>query len=377
MMCKKAVLISCFNHYDIRIKYIEQYLRQRNYVTTYITSDYDHISKSVFKIVREHTLQIHAKPYKKNLSFARMLSHYLWAGNVFKEIKRIEPDLLFVMLPPNSLARHASKYCKLTKAKLIFDIYDLWPETYPLRRDSYLKLPFKIWGSMRDRYLNSADIVTVECRLFSERLHLKQRNIPFGILYPALENVQLSLGAVWSEEEVHLAYLGSVNNIIDITKIEEIVRVVVSHKPVCFHVIGAGESKDKLVSTLQSANARVVDHGAIFDVHEKQAILNLCRFGINIMKEAVCVGLTMKSMDYFRAGLPIINNIPGDTQKLVYQKKVGFNVIHTTEDASLVATMTKDENVELRRNARRLYEGMFSPESFAKALESIYESIQT
>ena len=35
------------------------------------------------------------------------------------------------------------------------------------------------------------------------------------------------------------------------------------------------------------------------------------------MKQEVFVGLTMKSIDYFEAGLPIINNIHGDTWNIV------------------------------------------------------------
>ena len=35
------------------------------------------------------------------------------------------------------------------------------------------------------------------------------------------------------------------------------------------------------------------------------------------MKDSVFVGLTMKSIDYFEAGLPILNTIKGDTWKFV------------------------------------------------------------
>lgn len=41
------------------------------------------------------------------------------------------------------------------------------------------------------------------------------------------------------------------------------------------------------------------------------------------MKPDVCVGLTMKSVDYFRHDLPILNNIPADTAELVDREPGG------------------------------------------------------
>lgn len=45
------------------------------------------------------------------------------------------------------------------------------------------------------------------------------------------------------------------------------------------------------------------------------------------MKDNVCVGLTMKSIDYFQHGLPIINNIQEDTTEIVKQYKVGLMLL--------------------------------------------------
>ena len=63
---------------------------------------------------------------------------------------------------------------------------------------------------------------------------------------------------------------------------------------------------------MKSAGAEVFYHGKVFDSKEKNRIFETCHYGLNIMKDSVFVGLTMKSMDYFE-GLPIINNIQGDT----------------------------------------------------------------
>ncbi len=45
-----------------------------------------------------------------------------------------------------------------------------------------------------------------------------------------------------------------------------------------------------------------------------------------MMKDEVSVGLTIKSIDYLSYGLPLINNIKGDTTKLVQDEKIGQNI---------------------------------------------------
>jgi hypothetical protein len=44
------------------------------------------------------------------------------------------------------------------------------------------------------------------------------------------------------------------------------------------------------------------------------------------MKDTVCVGLTMKSIDYFQARLPILNSIQADTAKIVDEYRIGINI---------------------------------------------------
>ena len=64
------------------------------------------------------------------------------------------------------------------------------------------------------------------------------------------------------------------------------------------------------------------------------------------MKKSVCVGLTMKSIDYFEFGLPIINNIKGDTWNAVEEYGIGINY----RRRDLLITVSPN-NVE-RKNAR-------------------------
>jgi len=81
-----------------------------------------------------------------------------------------------------------------------------------------------------------------------------------------------------------------------------------------------------LIEEVKGSGAIVEDYGKVYDPKEKQQIFDKCHFGLNIMKDTVCVDLTLKSIDYFQHGLPILNNIQADTTKIVDKYNVGFNI---------------------------------------------------
>ncbi len=90
---KRAVLLSCSDHYNHRLYVIDGYLKSQGYETVYYTGDFDHSSKKVFHCSVPGCRQIHVRPYRKNLSLARILSHRDFARLVFQELEQDPPVL--------------------------------------------------------------------------------------------------------------------------------------------------------------------------------------------------------------------------------------------------------------------------------------------
>ena len=97
------------------------------------------------------------------------------------------------------------------------------------------------------------------------------------------------------------------------------------------HIIGDGEKRKALIDAAKAAGANVIFYGKVYDRTAKQMIMDQCHAGLNIMKKSVFVGLTMKSMDYFECGIPIINNIKGDTWQFVDEYGIGVNINQKVE----------------------------------------------
>ena len=78
------------------------------------------------------------------------------------------------------------------------------------------------------------------------------------------------------------------------------------------------------------------------------------------------VGLTMKSMDYFEAGLPVINNIHGDTWDIIEREKIGVNLKENTTAAEIMVY-----DVVMRERVRRFFETNLGEDTFQRKVKEL------
>mgnify|MGYP002226160004 FL=1 len=175
-------------------------------------------------------------------------------------------------------------------------------------------------------------------------------------------------------ETLHICYLGSINNIISIDMIVRFLKTLQNYRPIVVDIIGKGETKDDFIRKLKAQGIETIYHGALFG-EDKWKIMNQCHFGINMMINTVRVGLTMKSVDYFEAGLPILNNIKGDTWTYVDNFNLGFNVDEKNiEDvARKLAKLDERQFEEMQRNVRDVFASKFSLTAFQRDFQSVLD----
>ncbi len=373
----KVVIVNCFDTYEDRIDMVYNFFNNRGDNVKVVQSNFRHFNKVKRIDTKKDFIFVDSKPYYKNISIDRLVSHYIFAKKAFEDINKLKPDLLYVIVPPNSLARFSSRYKKNnSKVKLIFDIIDLWPETMPVRRLKKFPL-FSFWKLMRDSSLKHANFVITECDLYRDVLAKQLKNIKSDTIYLAKNKFEIYNSEQFNNEEIHLCYLGSINNLIDISMIKKLISIINSIKPVTFHIIGDGESRDVLIDSIKQTNALVKYYGKIYDFKMKKEIFDRCQFGINIMKDTVCVGLTMKSIDYFQGSLPIINNIQGDTYRIVNDFGIGINVNgeNLEKMAMQIATLDKIRLMENRKNTIKAFDSLFSENAFQTKFAKVIKEV--
>lgn len=360
-----AVIVNCFDTYEHRVRLLYDVFKEKGLSVKVLTSDFRHFEK-VRRTDNIPDFQFFkAEPYKKNLSYQRLHSHYKLSKEIFGSLENDSNiDILWVLVPPNSFVKDAALFKKKhPKVKLIFDLIDLWPETMPIGPIKKF-FPFSVWKNLRDKYLKYADTIVTECNLYRETLKKVLQGKNVETLYLARPLVPYEPHLALPQDKVNLCYLGSINNIIDVDVIANVVSEFKKFNPVTLHIVGDGEKKDQLISAVENKGCSVVFYGKVYDKAEKQKIFDSCHYGLNIMKESVCVGLTMKSMDYMEYGLPLINNIKGDTWDIIEQNQIGFNI-------DCLSNGTECYNVALRDNARHYFEENLTKESFDEIVKNI------
>lgn len=376
----KAVIVTPFDNYsyNVRIKYLEEYLSNIGYDCTVITSDFDHRKKRHYDTKRKNLELLHVPEYKKNLSFARIYSHFCFAKAVYDRLQVLEPDLIYGSTPPNFLFKYLSKYkYKNRNTKLIFEVGDLWPEALPVsKKVKLIAAPFLyLWSMVRNKHIKSADEIVYECGLFRNKLQKYHEGVRSSIIYLCKKDFFSETNSFHKDNSdvTQFAYIGSLNNIIDVDLIIEVLIEVKKYKEILFKIIGDGEKKKELIDLCDLYNIPYIDYGAVYDDSEKYRILKDCQFGFNVMKKSVVVGATMKSLEYFHWGLILINNISADTSRIVLENDCGINFINAKEVAAWIRSLTKEKIEQYQKNSRAVYEHLFSEDVMRKKYMAIFK----
>lgn len=377
---KTVAIVSCNDNYDFetRTRYVRDFFEMKGYNVTFIIADFDHRNKVSYKVDRSDNIEyIHVRAYKKNLSINRILSHLDFAHGVKKMIKKSNFDVVYHCAPPNCTIKVLSQMKDIKNYELITEIGDMWPETMPVSNGikKVLYFPLHVWANLRDKYLFNSNAIIAECDLFNNQL----KNITGISNVKTLYFCKKSNFVNYDYDECHrtieLCYLGSINNIIDYKIIGELVKAIANKRRVVVHIIGDGEKKNELINSIINNGGFVEYHGKIFEEKEKKDIFSKCSYALNIMKSSVNVGMTMKSLDYFSFGIPIINNINGDIGKMIDLYKIGFNI--NSDNISGVANLITDydinDYIDMRNNVKIVHDKYFSVENFNEKMNEILD----
>lgn len=359
---KTCVCISCFNYYDTRIKMIKSFFESKGYNVTYITSDYNHFEKKHFVADYPDTIQVHVPKYTKNLSFHRVVSQFLFSKKTFRLVKSLNPDIIYCMFPPNSLVRYISKYTKKKGCKLVFDGYDLWPESFPVQRMKFFfKIPFKLWADLRDRYIETADLILVVSQSMHDAVKSKWQSVPIKLLKPTILQTDLPEYGFDCGNAISFCYLGNINYITDIDLLVELLTELSFKKKVILHIIGAGNNLQNLLDRFERTEVQCYAHGVVMDNKKKREIYSKCNFALNVPREEIHSSMSLKSMEYMSVGLPFINSGEGDTREIVGTYSIGYNVDMTTikQCANNIADVTPSKLEEMHANCLKIYQEKF------------------
>lgn len=367
----KTAIICISDTYLERGRALERFYQSVGDEVLILTPDFSHRTKQAVRFDDPAIAALPHRPYRKNLSWARLKGHWDFSKTARRYLEIWKPGRIHCLLPANSLARQMDFYKKdHPDVQLIFDVNDLWPESLPAHglQNTFLLAP---WKQLRNAHLGAADLVLFECGLFEDRL--SSLCTKSGLLYwsgPSLPPKMPRTPA--GMEPLRIAYLGSMNHILDIGRIDALLEKLAQSRKLEVHLIGTGENASRFFGACQK-HAHVIDHGAVYDDAAKEAIFDDCHFGLNVMKPEVQVGLSLKSLDYTRFGLPLLNSLGADSKKLVENEGIGIQIDRADleKTTARILAATPAQIAAMKASARSVYEKNFAPEAFETRLGAL------
>lgn len=360
-----VTIISCFDVYDNRAELLQKSLCAWGHQVTVLIPNFRHMQKCVRRHCPEGFEMLPAVPYYSKFSPVRIRSHILFSRDALERAQSLRPDMLWVLAPPNSLVKEAAQYKKQhPKTRLVFDFLDLWPESMPV--PGFGATPFAMaWRGLRDRYVDAADTVVAECGQYWTVLRKCCDERKLHTLYIPRNPGFRPLKERPPSDRLALCFLGRVNRDVDIRAIGTLIRRL--DRPVELHIIGAGPQEPQLRQAAEDAGAAVISHGRVYGQREKEKIFDRCHFGLNLLRGTGRGGLSMKSVDYLEASLPVINNVRGDMWEFIEAHPVGINY-----EEGMRITVSGLLGLQIRREQiRALYDTYFAERAFSVNLQKI------
>lgn len=328
------------------------------------TSDFNHTTKARRRLSGSpegfQLRLIHAPEYRNNISFRRMLSHFIYAREwerhaVAAADETGAPDVIIVSSPPLSAGAAARRLSARFGARLVIDVMDAWPETFERVAPRWALSPLRLVAGANYR---GADMVTAVADRYVELVRKygfkgQARRFYHGI---ALSPVAAACKEDAASARLRLAYAGNLGRTYDLATV---IRALAEIPDATLDIAGAGAGEEGLKSLAESLglSSRVRFHGYLGEA-ELTDMLAGCNTGIVPMDESSCVGVPYKLCDYARASLAIASSLGGESAELLAKYAAGA-VYRTGDEASLARALQSLDVRQAGDNARRMAEAEF------------------
>ncbi|MBO7688479.1 MAG: glycosyltransferase family 4 protein [Kiritimatiellae bacterium] len=262
-------------------------------------------------------------PYPRNVCLRRILSHRAFARNLRKlaELEPQRPDLVIASLPPLASAAVLAAFCRVRGIAFVVDVMDAWPENFARVVPRWTLAPLR---AKARRIYRSAQGISGVAAHYIELAKSYGAQCPTHLAYHGIEltpsKVAKQVRPVLPEKEgvFRLVYVGTMGKSYDLETVIDAVREM---PDVELDLAGAGPKEAALGARAEGCT-RIRFHGYLGD-EELRALLARADAGLVPMFDDSCVGVPYKLADYAAAGVPVVNTLHGETERLLAEHGAG------------------------------------------------------
>ncbi|RTY74264.1 glycosyltransferase [Flavobacterium sp. LS1R10] len=349
---------------DGRYYLIGKTLSEHGYNVHLFISNFSHLKKetdtnleeiqvnSNFRIVIVPTIG-----YKKHISFERIRYEKLFAKNIAKNKQNIPlPSFVIIKEPAIFMFGNLKPLIKVSKAKVIIDIMDLWPELFELKLPVKLrwlgKFIFYPFYYKRKNIIKFASAITAVAPDYLE-MGLKINNkVPNKVIYWGCDTASINslvnsqndyllseLNLPSKNNDIWGIYAGTLGESYDIPTLIKAAKIMEDEFPELKFLIAGAGPLEEMVSDCASANKNVFFLGSL-PTSQLYQLFKFCDFGFSTYTDASPVSMPIKCYDYLAAGLPLVNSLKRNLGTLIEEHQLGYQY-DASDYNSLVNTLKK------------------------------------
>ena len=254
-------------------------------------------------------------PYPRNVCLRRILSHRAFARNLRKlvELEPQSPDLVIASLPPLASAAALADFCRARGIAFVVDVMDAWPENFARVVPRWTLAPLRVRAR---RIYRSAQGVSAVATRYLDLAKSYGAQCPMHLAYHGI--VRKQVRPVFAEGAFRLVYAGTMGKSYDLETVIDAVREM---SDVELDLAGTGPKEAALRARAEGC-ARIRFHDYLGE-EALCALLARADAGLVPMFDDSCVGVPYKLADYVAVGLPVINTLHGETERLLAEHGAG------------------------------------------------------
>ena len=293
------------------------------------------------------------REYEKNISLGRIRFELLYAARMHRAACRLTPpNLIIAVNPPQSATFTAALLAHRFGAYLVVDVFDLWPELFvlalPRRLRGISNIIFSPLYSLRRYSLRRAHAVMAVCGdyLAAAKCAAKMQEFPPADVFfigvdvgkmraqrmPVEIREEFALRVGKKDGEIWAIYPGTLGNNYDImTLLETSVHLASRGIPASIIIAGEGPLRSAVEDFIGRNSGANLKYIGKLTPEELQRYYEVCDIGLSPYLGESTVAMPTKVYDFLAAGLPVINSLPGELERLIATKE--FGVQYTAGDS--------------------------------------------
>lgn len=331
---------------EYRYTILGKKLSDQNHEVIWLTSNFSHHTKTHRdKDITTLTVNsnfnvklVDAPGYKKNVSFKRIYSEYIFSKNAIKILEEeIENINLIIVAGTNFTSqRIASDFAHSKNIPFVIDVLDLWPEVFLNIFPNYLKptvnIFFKPFYIMRKTDFERSSGLIFCTNSYKEHLEKitpdgLKNNLTVSYIcsstskYNSSINSDEMLNFLPKKEanEIWFTFAGSLGDQYDLDCLKETCKNFKNNKKIKFLIAGNGPKKDLFMGANLENTFFLgqIDSQKLINLYKQSDVL-ICSYSKNSK-----VSMPTKAFDAINHNLPVITSIDGDLGDLIKSNNIG------------------------------------------------------